>query len=156
MGGQSRAGMGLPLIMDLENTFETKLKETVEELKSLLIEAEFNSRWMLIEAYHSAGKMINEVYSTEGNPLTKEQVVQHIAGKLGKSERTLWYSVKFYEVYPDLNALPEGKNVGWNQVVKKYLTAPKEEDCLHPGDKIIRIEVVKCTECGRTIESRNI
>lgn len=137
-------------------TFETKLDNIVEELKTLLVEAEFNSRWMLIEAYHAAGKMISEVHQSEGNPMSKEQLVQTLAGKIGKSERTLWYAVKFYEVYPVLDSLPEGKNIGWAKVVKKYLTTPDQEICLHPAEKVIKIEITKCDDCGKTIESKRI
>lgn len=132
----------------MPNSFN--IDDTAEELKQLLVEAEFNSRWTLIEAYHQAGRIIKELNETPDNPLGKEDLVQALAGKIGKSERMLWYAVKFYEIYPDLNALPEGKNIGWNKVVTKYLTSPKEENCLHENTKTIVIK--KCEDCGKTIK----
>lgn len=127
------------------------MNELADELKAVLVEAEFQSRWMLVEAYHKAGEIIQKAYEGQSDdaPLTKETLVQALAGMIGKSERTLWYSVKFYEQFPSLDALPEGKNVNWNKVVTKYLTSPKEE-CSHNGEKM-EIVVEVCKDCDKQL-----
>lgn len=135
----------------MENTNKFNLDEVADELKELLIEAEFSSRWTLIQAYHTAGKMIKELCDHPDNLLGKDRVVQVLAEKIGKSERMVWYASKFYEKYPVLDELPEGKNIGWNKVVTKYLTTPKEEACGHEHTKTITIE--KCEDCGKTLKT---
>jgi len=96
------------------------LEHVAEEIKAILVEAEFTARWGLIEAHHSVGTLIL------GLGGDKAKLVQSIAEKIDRSERTLWYDVKFAERYPKVNALPEGKNISWSRVIKKYLTTPQE------------------------------
>lgn len=126
------------------------LDTIAEELKSLIIEAEFNSRWGLLEAYHEAGRIIEEVYDTPDNPFSsKEDLVQGIAGKVGRSERTLWLANKFYKTYPDIQKLPEGKNISWNKVIK-LLASPKEDvECSHEP-------IVICRKCRKELKNFNI
>lgn len=94
-------------------------EELAEELKAIYTEGEFNSKWSLIETYHKAGELLKDIHHDE---------LQGLAKKIGRSERTLYYSVKFYQTYPDLNLLPEGKNVSMNKIITKYLTTPKEKE----------------------------
>lgn len=109
-------------IQKVEEGKVIELDQVSEEIKSLIVEAEFNSRWTLLEAYHEAGTIINHL---EGN---KEKLVQDIAVRVGRGERTLWYAAKFAETYPDINQLPEGKNISWNKVIHKYLTASSDPE----------------------------
>lgn len=134
------------------NITKFELDTVCEELKALFVEAEFSSRWTILEAYHQAGEMILKTYGRPDNPLTKEDLVQAIAGKLGKGERTLWYAVKFYETYPDLQRLPEGKNTSWNKIIKKYLTAGKGEELEHEHTPIVVCKICKKLILGMKIE----
>ncbi len=123
------------------------LDEAAEELQQLLVEAEFNSRWTLIEAYHQAGGIILDLENHKDNTLSKEELVLALSQKIGKSERTLWYAVKFRQAYPDLNALPEGKNTSWNKVVTKYLTEPKDKvECAEHDPIVI------CSMCKQPLD----
>jgi hypothetical protein len=97
-----------------------KLEEIAEEIKGLLTEAEFNARWGLIEAHHQVGQLILGI---KGD---RTQVVQTLAVMVERSERTLWYDVKFAEKYPMIDKLPEGKNITWNKIIVKYLTTSKD------------------------------
>lgn len=97
------------------------LNEVAEEIKAILVEAEFGARWMLIEAHHQVGKLI---LSLKGD---RTQLVQRLAVRTGRSERTLWYDIKFAEKYRNVNDLPEGKNVSWNKVIRKHLTDSTKE-----------------------------
>lgn len=124
------------------------LDVAAEELKQLLVEAEFNSRWGLIEAYHQAGGIVLGLETHPDNTLRKEELVQALAQKIGRGERTLWYAVKFRETYPDINVLPEGKNISWNKVVTKYLTSPKDkEECTEHEPITI------CAKCRQIIDN---
>ena len=126
------------------------LDTIAEELKALIVEAEFNSRMALLEAYHEAGRVIEETYNNPDNPFSnKEDLVQGIAGKIGRSERTLWLANKFYKTYPDINRLPEGKNISWNKVIK-LLASPKEDiECEHEP-------IVICRKCRKELEDFRI
>ena len=117
----------------------------VEEVQQAFVEGEFSSRWALIEAYHHAGKAILSINRD------RTQVLQELAQKVGRSVRTLWYAAKFAEVYPDIEKLPEGKDVSMNKIITKYLTTTKEEECAHPDDQIEIISFKKCKSCGHQL-----
>lgn len=133
-------------------------EEFINECKALLVETEFNSRWALVEGYHGLGKLILE----RANPtleLTKEveesnltRIVQALAVELKKAERLLWYAVKFYRMFPELERVPEGKNTSWNTIMRKYLTV-SPTPCEHPDNerKVITIEV--CQSCGKRVDN---
>jgi len=40
----------------------------------------------------------------------------------------MYYIIKFYETYPDLNMLPDGKNISWYKVTNQLLPGTKEEN----------------------------
>jgi len=109
----------------------------VDEIKSTITESVFNSRQELIKGHWTIGKLIREF---SGGEVTN--LLQDLAGDVGISERLLWYSLKCYDTYPDLNNLPEGKNISWNKLITKYLSEPKE-----------RKEIHKCPICGGDLEA---
>ena len=108
----------------------------VDEIKSILTETSFTSRWILIEGYHKVGKLL---LSLEGN---RTELVQQIAVKVERSERTLWYALAFAEKFPVLDKLPEGKLISWRGVIVKYLTSGSDEP--HEHDWIPYL----CCSCG--------
>ena len=91
----------------------------IGELKSILVEREFNSRWEIIVCYHEIGKRITEEKATH--------LVKRIADDLGRSTRTIQRAVQFYKKYPTLDELQTGKNISWHQIVNKYLPEPTED-----------------------------
>jgi hypothetical protein len=100
----------------------------VDEVKSTIKEAVFRSRTELIEGHWMVGKLIRE-YSQDDTT----NLLQDLAGDVGLSERTLWYSLKCFDTYPtldDLQRTPEGCNISWNKLITKYLTdsKPKNEE----------------------------
>ena|SRR3989338_1957142 len=105
----------------------TSYNSFVEECKDILVEAEFTSRWALIEGYHALGKHIVEQDNKYGDGLSAR-----LANSLNKSQRTIEYAITFARKFDTVDMLPEGKATNWNQVVRKYLTKPKvHEDCQH-------------------------
>ena len=126
--------------------------ELVEDLKDIITERVFNSRQELIVGYHEIGKRILvEKENAERDGVTVEGLVQGVAEAMGRSERTIWYAVQFVNAYPDMDALPDGKNLSWWKIVNQLLPKHKkdkieseESECLH--------KKVKCMKCKKVLE----
>ncbi len=95
----------------------------VEEIQGTITESVHTSRWTLIEGYWNVGRLIREKFT--GHKLTAQ--LNALGQDTGVGTTTLWNALKFYDSYPDLNALPEGKAISWTKIVSKYLPAPPEE-----------------------------
>ena len=91
-------------------------------------ETSFTSRWSLVEGYHLLGSRIlrDEVKLTQGGTELRKRL-QDLAKYIGKRERSLYYAVEFVRMFPDLNALPEGKDTNWFRIVHKYLTTESDK-----------------------------
>lgn len=107
----------------------------VDDCKAIITEAIFISRWTLIEGYHALGERIvtdsNYQKAAKGNLSS----LQDLAKNIGLSERTVYYAIQFYEKYPILNDVPEGKNISWNKIITKYLPAQTTDDIPLPDGK---------------------
>ena len=101
---------------------DEKYRALVDEIRTTITEAVTTSRWVLVEGYWIIGKLIRE-YFIEGQ-LTKR--LQALAVDVEMSERILWYALQFYDKYPSLDKVPEGKNITWNKIITKYLPTLKE------------------------------
>jgi hypothetical protein len=106
----------------------------VDDCRAIMTEAVFASRWALIEGYHQLGERI-VTDSNYQRYARDRRYVQELADTLGVSPRTVYYAIAFYVQYPSLNTVPEGKNISWNKLITKYLTAPKDEGGLGDMDK---------------------
>ena len=97
----------------------------IEDGHAIIVEAVFTSRWALIEGYHMLGERIalDENFQKYGKG--NQIICKELANGIGISERILYYAVQFYEKYPSLDNVPEGKNISWHKIVNKYLPAPK-------------------------------
>ena len=70
-------------------------------------------------------------------------------------ERDIYRSLQFYDKYPELNELPEGKNITWNKLVTKYLPTKNvnpdgETDCPHRQVEIL----IRCARCRERLAFR--
>lgn len=95
----------------------------IDDCKSIVTEAVFNSRWELIAGYHALGKRIATDDSFQKHSKGNKVACKGLARNLSMSERTLYYAIQFYQKYPSLDALPEGKNISWTKILTKYLPA---------------------------------
>lgn len=102
----------------------------VEECRAIMTEAVFNSRWALVEGYHTLGERIVTETNFDRQAAYGKKIAQGLAQSLGVSERTVNYAIQFYEKYPSLDTIPEGKNISWNKIVTKYLPAPRPAEAL--------------------------
>jgi N6-adenosine-specific RNA methylase IME4 len=101
-------------------------KELVSECKAIITEAVFTSRWALVEGYHQLGKRIREDNNVKKYAKGSKTFVQDLGQKIGISTSTLYYALQAYDKYPDLQKIPEGKNITWNKLITKYLPEQKE------------------------------
>lgn len=97
--------------------------QLLDEIRATLVEKSFEERMARIEMYHLVGSALRS-YNRDITALTKE-----VSKDLNLSERSLWFAVKFYDTYPTLDLLPDGKAVSWNKV-KKLLSGEKKEDTI--------------------------
>uniref|UniRef100_A0A6M3L5T7 Uncharacterized protein n=1 Tax=viral metagenome TaxID=1070528 RepID=A0A6M3L5T7_9ZZZZ len=120
----------------------------IEDCKDIVVEHEFASRWALVEGYHTLGsRIIEETANFERSQIYGQNIVQCVAQSLGKKKRTIYYAVKFASLYPDLNLLPEGKNISFHHVINKYLTAGEEKPVkITPTEMIRQIKQLLQTE----------
>lgn len=115
----------------------------IEECKAIIVEHEFNSRWALVEGYHALGtRILAENDNFERSKIYGENIVARVRESIGKSKATIWRAIQFAKKYPDLEALPEGKNTSWGQICKKYLPEPKEEGAEEPTKKKVEFDAI--------------
>ena len=117
--------------------------ELLDDCEGIVTEAVFTSRWALVEGYWTLGQRIAQ--DAEKAPIT--ELLQALAEDLKTGERTLWYAVQMFRKYPQLDTVPEGKNISWNKLITKYLPAPKKEtECNHEWEDEV---CERCTICGK-------
>lgn len=105
-----------------------------EEVSAALTEGVFNTRYAAIEMHHNIGRTIREHTNEKGitNLLTK------LAVDLGTSERTLFRAVELFDKYPDLSALPDGKNVSMNKLLGSgKAEEPKDVDVMKVATSLV-------------------
>lgn len=101
-----------------------------EDIEAIWTEAVFNSRNDLIRGYWEIGERIRQFRKGQVTEL-----LQNLALDLNKSERSLWYAVQMYDMFPEyrrIEELPEGKNLSMNKLITKYLTDGKKEEKPEP------------------------
>lgn len=81
---------------------------TTEEAKALLTEAIFNHRFTLLEGYHEVGKMLLNA------GISPEQASREMNHRV----KDLHYAIELARLYPDVNSVPDGKNVSWYKITK--------------------------------------
>ena len=97
-----------------------------DDVDAIWTEAVFNSRNDLIKGYWEVGERIRQFKKGQVTEL-----LQNLALDLNKSERSLWYAVQMYDMFPmfkKIEELPEGKNLSMNKIITKYLTEGKKEE----------------------------
>ena len=102
------------------NDIATPLRlELLEELKGIVTEGVFTSRWALIETYHKVGQILVE-HETE-------LPIKEVATELKMKERVLFQCRQFFRTYPDINKLPNGKAISWHKIANQLLPTPKAD-----------------------------
>ncbi len=117
----------------------------IEQCDATLTERIHNARWEVIQGWHEVGRLILEsTKNFERHKIYGKDIVQRVAESLGKSQRSIYYALKFFTTFPDINSLPDGKSISWNKITKKLLTGKSlDEKCEH--EKCTAIKV--CDDC---------
>ena len=114
---------------------DDELQSLIDDCRSIYVEHDFISRWARVELYHKVGERIYK------SPFrNKPEVFVTVTQQTGIKQRNLYRAIQFYEKFPDLNSLPEGKNVSWHKICNEYL--PEPADKTEP-------EMCVCPDCGR-------
>lgn len=111
----------------------------VDECRTIITEKSFEANWTRIEMYHGIGEAIRNTAGV--GSITK--LLRSMAEDMQCTERTLWYAVQFYDQYPKLDALPDGKSASWTKIkqdlpVNKRLEAPQVTDITEIARGIFR------------------
>ena len=93
----------------------------VDECKAIITEAVHNSRWDLIEGYWNLGKRIREENNLKREDIYRKKILSDLSKSIEIGERTVYRAIQAYDKYPDINTLPEGKNITWNKLITIYL-----------------------------------
>ena len=119
----------------------------VDDYESIIVEAEFTSRWVLVEGYHALGtRILEEYHNFERAEIYGKEITSRVSLSIGKSVRTIERAIKFAKNYPDLALLPEGKNTSWRKICNEYLPEHKEP---HQPEFDENIETQhECPKCG--------
>ncbi len=130
------------LVVFNEDYLDTESGEAlVEDCRNIITETEFASKDDLIQGRHQLGeRIINDTGFQEyakGNTTS----LQRLAQLCKRSKRTVYYSIKFYQKYPDLSLLPSTKNESWHHIINKYLT--EGEPKVKPKSPKIIIQEIK-------------
>ncbi len=124
----------------------------VEDCKDIIVEGEFSWRMTILETYHNLGKRIfQDIPNFTRSQIYGDNIVQRVAESLQRSERTIYYAMKFAEKFPSVDEVPEGKNISWRLVCQKYLTKPKELPSHETATKKATEEYCLCPKCGSEI-----
>jgi hypothetical protein len=114
----------------------------IEDLKSLVVRTEVESRMMFIEGYHELGKQLINY------GLNKPEFLSQVSQDIGKSKRTIYRVLQFVEMFPDLESLPEGLDMSWHKICNKYLVGNSEienEEFTMPLDELSCFLYENCT-----------
>ncbi|MDC0449061.1 hypothetical protein OAL67_00435 [bacterium] len=103
--------------------YEERTKILIEDCIALWVEHDFQSRWFRVKGYHELGKRLLEEPKEYG-----DKFVPLVAESLGKSERTIYRAMEFARKFPDLNLLPEGKNISWYRIINTYLPSETKNE----------------------------
>lgn len=103
-------------------------KSLIEDCSAVLTEGIFNYRLTLIKTYHLLGKRILEENSNfKRAEIYGQEITKRVSESMGKSQRTIEKSVQFVKLFPDLDIIPEGKNITWNKICNDLLPKHKKE-----------------------------
>ena len=93
----------------------------VDDCKAIVTEAVFVSRWALVEGYWSLGKRIREDEQSTKFSKGITRFIDDLAKSIGVKKSTIYYALQFFDKYPVLEEIPEGKSITWNKLITIYL-----------------------------------
>ena len=112
--------MGKEITKSIEQ--EEWYNSLIEDCQSILTEGIWNYKLTLIKTYHLLGKRILEENDNfKRKKVYGEKIVSQVSQSLKQGNRTIWRAIQFARQYPDLDLLPEGKNISWHKICNELL-----------------------------------
>jgi hypothetical protein len=127
--------------------------QLVENVKAALTETSFSIRDMVIKCNWEIGTMIIEAHARilgSGVKSNIDDLLENLSACLGKSKRSLYYSIAFARAYESLDALPEkykAKNVSFSMIKKELLSDTPEAKV--SSALPLEAQVCICPKCGK-------
>lgn len=81
------------------------------------------TRMEIVEGYHELGKRIQTDMNFKKYAKGRGEAINKLAKDIRLTDATIYYTIQFYEQYPDLEIFP--KNISWNKIKTKYLRKAK-------------------------------
>jgi len=123
---------------------ENWITELADDLHGFYTEGIHHSRWELIRTYHEIGKRLVQNDNFRKYAAGNSGVLSQVTLLSGIKERELYRAIQFYDKYPDLDFLPDGKNISWHKIVNNLL----------PDTTEIKAPPETCPTCGQAIRSK--
>jgi hypothetical protein len=99
----------------------------VDDIRAMVTERVFQARWEIIRLYHGIGERLATDNDYQKYAHGNGVLLKSLSQSTNVSERDLYRSIQFYELFPDLDRLPGGKNISWNKIVNDLLPAGDEK-----------------------------
>jgi len=99
----------------------------VDEIRAMVTEKVFAARWEMIELYHGIGRLLATDSEYQKHARGNGALLKRVSQSTNVAERDLYRSIQFYTMFPDLDKLPDGKNISWNKIVNNLLPAGDEK-----------------------------
>jgi len=95
----------------------------VDDIVATKTERIFTARWEIICCYHDIGRRLVEDQDYQRYSHGNGKLLSQVSKDTEISERDLYRSIQFFTLYPDLDRLPDGKNISWHKVCNNLLPA---------------------------------
>jgi hypothetical protein len=115
-------------IQRIQTPAEAWYQSLVDDCRGIITEAIHNSRWDLIVGYHELGERIVEDTDYQRYSNGNGKLLSCMSESIGTSERDLYRAMQFYRLYPDLDKVPDGKNISWYKIVNYLLPTGEIEE----------------------------
>lgn len=74
------------------------------------------------------GKRIREEQDLERKEIYGKKILSDLSKSLEIGERTIYRAIQAYDKFPELDKIPDGKNISWNKLITLYLPELKKPD----------------------------
>ncbi|KKM04827.1 hypothetical protein LCGC14_1760350, partial [marine sediment metagenome] len=89
----------------------------------------FNYKMTMMEGMHKLGlRILEENDNFKRSRIYGKEIVKQVAQSVRMGERMIYYGIRFYKKFPDLNqflsSVSEGENISMRKIIMRYLTEP--------------------------------
>ena len=130
----------------------------IEDCKTTIVEKRYRVAIEVLEMKWQLGdRILQDTGNFERAQIYGRQIIVTVSKALDCSEREIYRCIQFRKKYPELNDLPEGKNITWHKIVNQYLPEKSkseednpEQECQHEKVEIL----IRCARCRERLAFR--